>query len=83
MPCNCDHLEPNKHERESVRVLKHLRELRVRKGDIPYYGNVDTLSEDTAKLCAVYTEIEDVSDYSLELQIWWRDHQEADAEKLK
>jgi hypothetical protein len=32
----------------------------------------------TAKLCALLSDEDDVTKYSLELQMWWRDHQAAD-----
>jgi hypothetical protein len=35
-----------------------------------------------AKLCAKLQTV-DVTKYSLELQMWWRDHQQADADRLR
>lgn len=82
MPCRSDYSEPRSCETESLRVIKFLKEV----GE-PYpekydraYGNVDTIHEDTARLCA-WCKTHDVSKKSLELQIWWRDHQAADARR--
>lgn len=84
MPCNCDHLEPTLREKESVRVLGFLKEVgfgEYKKFD-KYYGNLATLDKDTAKLCEWCKENpEQVKKQSLELQIWWRDHQAADKKK--
>lgn len=82
MPCNCDHLEPNSREKESVRVMKFLREVGLHTGKVSLYGDVNSLDEHTAALCK-FCQNHDVKDYSLELQIWWRDHQKADTERLK
>lgn len=41
----------------------------------------EDLDEKTAELCSKLKEIEDVSKYSLELQMWWRDHQIADQKR--
>ena len=36
----------------------------------------------TAELCSKLQEI-DITKYSLEMQMWWRDHKKADAARLK
>lgn len=52
-------------------------------------GKGDTLrkraDKATAKLCSILREKQpaEIKEYSLELQIWWRDHQKADLEKLR
>lgn len=80
MPCFSDYQEPTSREKESVRVLHLLQEVGF---DIEYdsvYGRPNQLDEDTAKLCQwckSHTNTE-ISGMSLELQIWWRDHQIAD-----
>lgn len=81
MPCNCDHLEPSMREIESKRVMNLLSEV-VFMGDVGYYGDVAALDEHTAKLCE-FCQNNNVTNHSLELQIWWRDHQESDRRKLK
>lgn len=90
MPCNSDYLSPNKRERTSVAVLGFLQECNLAGtatgGYDRNYGNVAALSKDVAKLCAFLKTrtprwIKDHT--SLELQIFWRDHQEADRNREK
>lgn len=81
MPCNCDHMEPTKHEQESKKVLGFLKELDKYTGEIPFYGMPEQIHEQTALLCKE-CQTRDVTKHSLELQLWWRDHQEADRQKL-
>ena len=79
MPCNCDHMEPTRHERESVKVMGFLHELGL--GDKPkVYGQPTKIHEHTAQLCQACKRI-DITTKSLELQIWWRDHQAADRKR--
>lgn len=80
MPCNSDHMEPNTWERESVKVLSLLHEVGLRKSKPDFYGSPNTLGHDTAELCT-WCKAHDVSKQSLELQIWWRDHQRWDAKR--
>ena len=84
MPCDSSHCEPTLRETESSRVCELLRETRGVKFDHQrpkdYYGNVERLDEDTAALCA-WCQAHDVAKMSLELQMWWRDHQVADQKK--
>ena len=81
MPCDSSHLAPRTEEVESVKVLICLGEIGCATGEYsPVYGRVATLDRDTAILCE-WCKIHDVTKYSLELQIWWRDHQRADAAK--
>ena len=87
MPCNCDHLEPTKREAESVKVMELVREITGKPFDHknPHhgpYGNTDHLNAYTAHLCEwCWNNPGKLKDMSLELQIWWRDHQEADKAK--
>lgn len=91
MPCNCDHLEANQLEIELSRVLMLTEELNTgvpvdshssdwngyKKG---VYNGGDLkkrADEATANLCSRLQKT-DVSKYSPEMQIWWRDHQAAD-----
>lgn len=95
MPCKSDHMEPNSRENESVRVLTLLKELGDEfvlkpRGEIGVYGDVSNLDEDTAELCKICTQIEempshvhDIRNFSLELQIWWRDHKAFDEARKK
>lgn len=61
MPCRSDYLEPTARERESVRVLELLREIRGEDfdHDKPHsgsYGSISTLDKDTAELCSWCSE---------------------------
>jgi len=92
MPCNCDHLEATQLEVETSKVaclLGELKGIKINKdsweGYHPdVYGKVDRKLADklTKKLCSALQK-EDVSKYSLEMQIWWRDHQEADKKRIE
>lgn len=94
MPCNCDHLNANQLEIELSRVLMLIEEVRTgipvdpRSSDWGGYKNGAynettraKADESTAQLCTLLKTI-DVSKHSLELQLWWRDHQSADRKKL-
>jgi hypothetical protein len=82
MPCVSGYLEPNARECESMLVQSFLKEVGLRKTQPGEYGNPATLDADTERLCDWCT-LHDVSERSLELQIWWRDHQRADVERKK
>lgn len=93
MPCNCDHLKATSLELEISRVACLMDEIHGKKkineshwdGYHPnVYGKVnrDLANKYTEKLCSILKE-EDVSKYSLEMQIWWRDHQKADEKRLR
>lgn len=82
MPCVSECLEPSDREKESVRVRTFLRLMGFWAAPAPsIYGDVDNLDRDTAKLCDWCKTAPDMSKQSLELQIWWRDHQLADAKR--
>lgn len=82
MPCNCDHMEPSQRENASREVLTHLYDLGYETEKPGYYGRVETLDRDIAKLCSwCKSNPSEVSKQSLELQIWWRDHQKTDEKK--
>lgn len=96
MPCNCDHLEANQLEIELSRVYCLLDELRTGKPVKPdssawegydrrAYSHADreTADKKTAELCAKLSAMKPakIKKLSLEMQVWWRDHQEADARK--
>lgn len=80
MPCNSDHMEPDTWERESFKVLTLLHEIGLRKSKPDFYGSPKTLGQDTAELCG-WCKAHDVSKQSLDLQIWWRNHQRWDAKR--
>lgn len=90
MPCNSDHLRATHRERETSRVACLMDELDGKKfnrdrwdGYHPrvYNQRVDADAM-TAELCARLQGV-DVTDYSLEMQIWWRDHKKADKERAE
>lgn len=87
MPCNCDHLSANALEQEVSRVACLLDELDGKKWNRNWwngyhprvYGKVDREMGDqmTRQLCDAL-QARDVTQCSLEMQLWWRDHKEAD-----
>lgn len=88
MPCNSDYMEANSLEREISKVHCLLDEL-----DGKEWSNSDWNGYHPKVYCRVNRELADklvrklcsklktadVTKYSLEMQMWWRDHQEADA----
>lgn len=80
MGCNAEHLTPNRIEQESRKLMILLQEVGLENGDIPRYGYPSAIHVHTEMLCA-YCQEHDVTQHSLELQIWWRDHQKADRER--
>lgn len=92
MPCNSDYLEANGFEKEMSKVACLLDELEGRtfsKHDwAGYHKGVycnplpkQTADGMVAKLCETLQKV-DVTKYSLEMQIWWRDHQAADKARV-
>ena len=86
MPCDSSYLRPRAEELESARVRELLREVNGQpfNHDEPaeVYGQVAKLDSDTAALCVwCKNHRSEIQDHSLELQIWWRDHQKRDAER--
>ncbi len=91
MPCNCDYMNPDEYEIEHAKVEAFLEELDT--NILPkYYNNPENskiygktnkniLNLAVSDLCEKLTSI-DVKNYSLELQIWWRDHQIADKKRI-
>jgi hypothetical protein len=88
MACRTEHYGLPERELETNRVLKHLDELA---GKPAYQGEYhpelrnpenQDLDKLTAKLCNLLQSA-DVRRYSLELQIWWRDHKAADAKRIE
>lgn len=92
MPCNSDYMRPSPIEISLSKVLAILGELDGRSIDPKTYGsgfgagynNADkeTLDRATAQLCERLKAV-DVTKLSLEAQMWWRDHQIADAERIE
>lgn len=91
MPCNSDYMKASNYEVEISRVACLLDELRgfpFKKihwnGYHPdvYCQHVVDGDKLTRELCEKLQNI-DVTEYSLEMQIWWRDHQRADEERIR
>ena len=88
MPCNCDYMEPTNYEIEHAKVQAFLEELDTRVLPVcyknpclsKYYNrpNKPQLDIDVSNLCSKLSAKNDINTYSLEMQMWWRDHQEAD-----
>lgn len=92
-------MEPTDSEKELAKVFAFLDELdtgKLKKNhayagyDFRAYNKAtkERLDEKTAELCSKIKELEElnpkaISIYSLELQIWWRDHQEFDRKRLE
>ena len=82
MACNSDHMEPRLREIESREIIEMLSSVGLYKGDAPYYGDTPLLDDHTSQLC-LFCQENDLTGYSLEIQIWWRDHQKADIARIK
>ena len=90
MPCRCDYMEPTKRELEASRVACLLSELdgkpwskdewRGYHPDVYCRYSADLADNLVSTLCHKLKNL-DVSQYSLEMQIWWRDHQIADQKR--
>lgn len=92
MPCKSDHMDPTGLEREASRVACLLDELNGAKpSQGSWYGyhprvynqvSQELADKLTAELCSRLQTV-DVTKYSLELQMWWRDHQAADKARVE
>ncbi len=88
MPCYAGYMEPEQRELNASRVYCLLDELDGKPWKESHWNgyhpnaycrkfDLDAL---VASLCARLKNV-DVTKHSLEMQIWWRDHQRADAER--
>lgn len=75
MPCYVDPPSETELEYEKLKGFTKEVGLKYRSNNTPYRNAVQEMS----RLLCSYCKNHDVRDYSLELQIWWRDHQLADA----
>lgn len=95
MPCNCDYMEPTARERELGKIKSLLDELDRKefnhaKSDMHpevYNQGITTVTADVwiSELCQRCRRIDHIGEltkFSLELQMWWRDHQIKDAKHL-
>lgn len=91
MPCRSDYMEPTTLEHELSNVYQLLDEVKTGKKLTKDYGsgtdsrvynrgmNQKDLDAATAELCTAIKKSKwKPEHFSLELQMWWRDHQEAD-----
>lgn len=95
MPCNCDHMSAHPYEVVASRLVCLLEEVTEGKPIEPnhwrgyhpkvYNQRISKQESDALAqtLCDTLSQKESVSDYSLELQVWWRDHQQHDKERLE
>ena len=93
MPCNSDYMEPNQNEINLAKVEALLEELKT--GKLPaWYGNgnhhsiynqatKERLNVAVVSLCDKLQKVPDIKIFSLEMQMWWRDHKAADIERIK
>lgn len=93
MPCNSDHMNPHPKEVIASQCLTLLDELQGKGFDSSHYDGYHPMAygkslskqrcdQLTASLCEKLQKT-DVTKYSLEMQIWWRDHKKADEEREK
>lgn len=94
MPCNSDHMNATSYERDLSRVACLLDELAANKPINPshldgYHPRVYSKGLSRAQgdgmvrdLCNALQH-RDVTKFSLEMQMWWRDHQAADKARVE
>jgi len=82
MPCNSDYMRATPREELSNTLMTLLYEVGLLDEPPGIYGDTDSIDDHTQILCS-FCKVNNVQNYSLELQMWWRDHQIADAERLK
>ena len=91
MPCNSDYLAATGIEKSLSRVACLLDELDGKPINPDYWAgyhpkiyckNVSQLRHLVVELCEKLQKV-DVRQYSLEMQMWWRDHQEADKARVQ
>lgn len=82
MPCNSDYLEANDYERELSRVACLLDELDGKPIDQSHWrGSAGPYHPAVYSRCITKEDADRM--YSLEMQMWWRDHQAADKARQK
>ena len=67
----------------SIKPREEREEDRYRIGKLLDEEKKKILDEYTRRLCKHLKECEDVTQYSLEMQIWWRDHQKFDEKRRR
>lgn len=92
MGCNSDYMRATHIEKEMSKVMCLLDELNGIPINQSYWNGYHPevynkkLSNDTCDRCVILLcdslQKTDVSKYSLEMQIWWRDHRQADKQRI-
>lgn len=93
MPCNSDYMNASEHEINLSVVYGLLDEIKTGKLPKDFGTGYDSrvyckhlskehLDKKTDELCSKLQKL-DVSKYSLEMQMWWRNHQEADKKRIE
>ena len=87
MPCRSEYLEMTESEKEIILVKSLIDEIDGKLFDHheakrKHEYSSECVHELTDLLCKKCSEIKNIQDYSLDLQIWWRDHQISDARRI-
>lgn len=93
MGCNSDYMQASQYEEKISKVACLIDEINGKNYDKSWWygyhprvynngGNGGTGDQIVNELCELL-QSRDVSQYSLEMQIWWRDHQAADKERCE
>jgi len=84
MPCKSDGPYYDSVALAVILIYRHLDELAGKPPQDRHWGFLSVTRSEldrlTAHLCGKLKSV-DVTSYSLELQIWWRDHQKADRDR--
>lgn len=94
MPCNGDYMNPTELEKNLSKVYGLLDELKTGKLPSSFGTGYDKrvynkgvthvkLNEKVKELCSALSKKSNIKKYSLEMQVWWRDHQKADKAREK
>lgn len=96
MPCNSDYMNPTDLEVRISQTLCLLDELKtgkpVNRNSSAWHGYHDKAygkelyrkdaDKIVAELCEKLSKVKDITKHSLEMQLWWREHKEADSKRL-
>jgi hypothetical protein len=90
MGCNSDYMESTLQESNASKVFCLLDELAGKRWSAHHwdgyhpsaYNKNVNLDEIVSRLCDKLSQT-DVSKYSLEMQMWWRDHKKADKKRVE
>jgi hypothetical protein len=84
-------MEPNEIEEEASRIFTLIDELDGRGRDERHwrgyhplaYGRTCNLDHIAGLLCSRLQKVTDIGSFSLEMQMWWRDHQASDKARIQ